>query len=282
VLTQVGLSAKSRAYPRELSGGEQQRVAIARALVNDPAILLADEPTGNLDERATRGVFQLLRDINAAGTAVLMATHNLDLVRRSDYRVIEINRGQIVYDSAESAADTERKRREDALDPDIAARLRSSSLLYLSGGNPAYLARILAGTPFWQTLVEELDRGLGYIGCSAGVACLGSRAPDSAAGTPTAPEAWTTGLELFPRTMFGPHWDRLDLYVPGLRDCFVRALPPGHDLVAIDEETALVGDGTRWEVLGRGGVTIHRAIRESAEPEVHRTGSRVDWRPPAL
>ena len=65
VLTQVGLSAKGRAYPRELSGGEQQRVAIARALVNDPSILLADEPTGNLDERATRGVFQLLRDINA-------------------------------------------------------------------------------------------------------------------------------------------------------------------------------------------------------------------------
>jgi cell division transport system ATP-binding protein len=102
VLTQVGLSAKARAYPRELSGGEQQRVAIARALVNDPAILLADEPTGNLDERATRGVFQLLRDINAAGTAVLMATHDLGLLRRSDYRVIEINRGQIVYDSGES------------------------------------------------------------------------------------------------------------------------------------------------------------------------------------
>jgi cell division transport system ATP-binding protein len=103
---QVGLSAKANALPRELSGGEQQRVAIARALVNDPFVLIADEPTGNLDDRATRGVFQLLRDINAAGTAVLMATHNLDLVRRSDYRVIEINRGQIVYDSAESAADT--------------------------------------------------------------------------------------------------------------------------------------------------------------------------------
>ena len=83
VLTQVGLAAKSRAYPRELSGGEQQRVAIARALVNDPAILVADEPTGNLDERATRGVFQLLRDINAGGTVVVMATHDLDLVRQA-------------------------------------------------------------------------------------------------------------------------------------------------------------------------------------------------------
>jgi cell division transport system ATP-binding protein len=100
-LRRVGLAAKATSYPRELSGGEQQRVAIARALVNDPFVLIADEPTGNLDDRATRGVFQLLREINASGTAVLMATHNLELVRRSDYRVIEINRGQIVYDSAE-------------------------------------------------------------------------------------------------------------------------------------------------------------------------------------
>jgi cell division transport system ATP-binding protein len=102
-LTQVGLASKASSYPRELSGGEQQRVAIARALVNDPVLLIADEPTGNLDDRATRGVFQLLREINASGTAVLMATHNLELIRRSDYRSIELNRGQIVFDSAEAA-----------------------------------------------------------------------------------------------------------------------------------------------------------------------------------
>src|SRR6184192_355607 len=108
VLTQVGLAAKAQAYPRELSGGEQQRVAIARALVNEPTVLLADEPTGNLDERATRGVFQLLRDINAAGTAVIMATHDLDLVRRSNYRTIELNHGRIVFDSAESPAPARR------------------------------------------------------------------------------------------------------------------------------------------------------------------------------
>jgi cell division transport system ATP-binding protein len=101
-LAQVGLASKSRAYPRELSGGEQQRVAFARALVNDPFVLVADEPTGNLDERATRGIFQLLREINAAGTAVLMATHDLDLVRSSDYRCIELNHGEIVFDSAEA------------------------------------------------------------------------------------------------------------------------------------------------------------------------------------
>jgi cell division transport system ATP-binding protein len=104
VLTQVGLASKGRALPRELSGGEQQRVAIARALVNDPFALIADEPTGNLDDRATRGIFQLLREINAAGTAIIMATHNMELIRRQETRTIEMARGQIVFDSAESAA----------------------------------------------------------------------------------------------------------------------------------------------------------------------------------
>ena len=102
LLTQVGLASKASSFPRELSGGEQQRVAIARALVNAPYVLIADEPTGNLDDRATRGIFQLLREINASGTAVVMATHNLELIRRSDYRTIEINRGQIVFDSGEA------------------------------------------------------------------------------------------------------------------------------------------------------------------------------------
>ena len=101
-LTQVGLASKATALPRELSGGEQQRVALARALVNDPFVLIADEPTGNLDERATRGIFQLLREINAAGTAVIMATHDLELVRSSEYRCIELNHGDIVYDSADA------------------------------------------------------------------------------------------------------------------------------------------------------------------------------------
>jgi cell division transport system ATP-binding protein len=99
VLTQVGLAAKAQAYPQELSGGEQQRVAIARALVNDPTILVADEPTGNLDERATRGVFQLIREINAGGTAVVMATHDLDLVKQTTYRTVELRDGSVVFDS---------------------------------------------------------------------------------------------------------------------------------------------------------------------------------------
>ena len=111
LLTRVGLASKATSYPKELSGGEQQRVAIARALAHDPFILMADEPTGNLDERATRGIFQLLREINASGTAVLMATHDLELVRRAEFRTLEMNRGQLVYDSADAA----RPRVEDAL-----------------------------------------------------------------------------------------------------------------------------------------------------------------------
>jgi len=103
-LRRVGLTQRMDHLPKHLSGGEQQRVAIARALINDPFVLIADEPTGNLDERATRGVFQLLRDINSSGTAVIMATHDLDLVRRSNYRTIELNHGRVVFDSAESPA----------------------------------------------------------------------------------------------------------------------------------------------------------------------------------
>ncbi|HEY2850839.1 MAG TPA: cell division ATP-binding protein FtsE [Gemmatimonadaceae bacterium] len=101
LLAQVGLASKTTSLPRELSGGEQQRVAIARALANDPVVLIADEPTGNLDDRATRGIFQLLRDINASGTAVIMATHDLELIKRAECRMIEMNHGAIVFDSAE-------------------------------------------------------------------------------------------------------------------------------------------------------------------------------------
>ena len=101
LLAQVGLGAKAGALVNELSGGEQQRVAIARALANDPYILLADEPTGNLDSRATRGILDLFWDINAKGMAVLMATHDLELIKRYPHaRVFELDQGRLVYDSA--------------------------------------------------------------------------------------------------------------------------------------------------------------------------------------
>lgn len=102
LLSQVGLAPKAGSAVHELSGGEQQRVAIARALASEPLLLLADEPTGNLDDRATRGILELFWEINAMGMAVLMATHDLELVRRySSARVLELDQGRLVYDSHE-------------------------------------------------------------------------------------------------------------------------------------------------------------------------------------
>src|SRR2546422_951316 len=149
VLTQVGLAAKAQAYPRELSGGEQQRVAIARALVNEPTVLLADEPTGNLDERATRGVFQLLRDINASGTAVVMATHDLDLVRQAPYRVIELQEGAPVYDSAVDEAVAQAFK-------DIEAFREVQSAMYVSEDDA--LARARAELVELRDVMQELER----------------------------------------------------------------------------------------------------------------------------
>lgn len=98
VLEMVGLADKAKNFPHELSGGEQQRVAIARAIVNKPAILLADEPTGNLDPATSLGIMQLLRAINAAGTTVIMATHEAVFVDIMQQRVIELAQGAVVRD----------------------------------------------------------------------------------------------------------------------------------------------------------------------------------------
>ena len=102
MLSLVGLAEKYKSYPGQLSGGEQQRVALARALVNSPDILLADEPTGNLDPKISREIMKLLEDINARGTTVLVVTHDQNIVDTLKKRVIRMQKGIIVGDERES------------------------------------------------------------------------------------------------------------------------------------------------------------------------------------
>jgi cell division transport system ATP-binding protein len=104
-LGQVGLAGRAGARPDELSGGEQQRVSIARALVNRPTLLLADEPTGNLDPESSADLMKILEAINAGGTTVMVATHDRDIVNRMAKRVIELTAGRVVRDDAEGAYD---------------------------------------------------------------------------------------------------------------------------------------------------------------------------------
>lgn len=98
VLSMVGLAAKYRSLPKHLSGGEQQRVAIARALVNNPKIILADEPTGNLDNNNAWEIMDLLKQINDNGTTVIVVTHNTEIIERMKKRVITIEKGSLVSD----------------------------------------------------------------------------------------------------------------------------------------------------------------------------------------
>jgi cell division transport system ATP-binding protein len=98
ILTDVRLGHKRNQYPRDLSGGEQQRVAIARALINEPFILLADEPTGNLDPASANEILDLLEDINRRGTAIMMATHNYSLIRKYPHRTLTIENGKLVHE----------------------------------------------------------------------------------------------------------------------------------------------------------------------------------------
>ncbi|TFH00212.1 MAG: cell division ATP-binding protein FtsE [Calditrichales bacterium] len=95
ILNELGIGQKRNQYPRELSGGEQQRVAIARALINEPYILLADEPTGNLDPKSAREIMEILEAINKRGTAVLMATHNYSLIKDFPHKTISMHQGEI-------------------------------------------------------------------------------------------------------------------------------------------------------------------------------------------
>lgn len=98
VISLVGLGHKAKKYPNELSGGEQQRVALARALVNDPALIIADEPTGNIDPALSYEIVELFKGINACGTTILMVTHEHDIVKYFGGRIININAGTVAFD----------------------------------------------------------------------------------------------------------------------------------------------------------------------------------------
>jgi cyanophycinase-like exopeptidase len=156
--------------------------------------------------------------------------------------------------------------RGDAERPDLIRMLEGASMAFFSGGNPAYLTSVLRGSSFWEALLSEMDRGLAYAGCSAGVACLGELAVDNTIHDFTSSELWRPALRLFPNVYFGPHWDALDRYMPGLQALFVSAVPAGSPLLGIDERTAVVGDGTTWSVLGSGAATlIEEGIARSFE-----------------
>ena len=101
-IADVHLSHKRDSFPYQLSGGEQQRVSIARALVREPFILLADEPTGNVDPESTKQILELLKDINASGTAVIMATHEIHLVKKSPFRKIVVKMGEVIEDTKDN------------------------------------------------------------------------------------------------------------------------------------------------------------------------------------
>ena len=109
VLAKVGLDRKYKMFPNELSGGEQQRVSLARAIVNKPSLLIADEPTGNLDPETANGIMELLDEINKSGTTILMATHAKDIVDNMKKRVIAIDKGTVVRDDRKGMYENENK-----------------------------------------------------------------------------------------------------------------------------------------------------------------------------
>ncbi len=116
MLNLMGLGDKAKAFPNELSGGQQQKVAMARALVNNPVILLADEPTGNLDPTSSREIMKLLDDINKRGTTVVVVTHNQEIVDQMQKRVIVLHEGRIVRDEAKGGYDNARKETRTGLE----------------------------------------------------------------------------------------------------------------------------------------------------------------------
>ena len=157
VITRVGLSNKARCFPNELSGGEQQRVALARALVNEAKVIIADEPTGNIDPTMAFEIIDLLKDINEKGTTVIIVTHEHDLVRQFDKRVITLDGGNVVADGDLSSSPLVRKyeKKYNAGDKSILRRMRkkASEAYYPDADSVEDLSR------FMETMREEKQSG---------------------------------------------------------------------------------------------------------------------------
>jgi cyanophycinase len=160
--------------------------------------------------------------------------------------------------------------REDTDDPRLIERLEGASAVYFSGGNPAYLSTVLTESDLLDALLKQLDRGMAYAGCSAGVACLNEITFDS--DSTDFDHVFKPGLGLVPRTVFAPHWDIVDTWMPGAGEFLVSSAPSGSTFVGMDEDTAMIGDGSAWEVVGRSG--IH--VRTDGVWATYRDGDRFD------
>jgi cyanophycinase len=158
------------------------------------------------------------------------------------------------------------KRREDAERGDLAERVRAASVVYASGGNPSYLADVLRGSAVCRALWEGMEAGLGYVGCSAGVACLTETTYDTAVLDLASEAVWAPGLGYARGVLFAPHWDTVERWYPGAQAFIAASLGPGETLVGIDEATAMVGDGSAWSVLGRSAVHVYREGRWRTVP----------------
>ncbi|TPW75919.1 cell division ATP-binding protein FtsE [Schumannella soli] len=197
VLKLVGLAGKQNRMPHELSGGEQQRVAIARAVVNKPAILLADEPTGNLDPATSAGIMALLSAINANGTTVLMATHDAGIVDQMQRRVIELVAGRIVRDEREGGYQTQAVPIQ-ALehDQELFEKAMTGTLPVISAeADPRVDAAVAAAAPVASGVTEAPDietPSTAPAPAAARAAATPAAAPAPAA-TPTAAPASSTG-----------------------------------------------------------------------------------------
>ncbi|KAB8287955.1 FtsE-like ATP binding protein in cell division [Bifidobacterium ramosum] len=168
VLETVGLTGKENSYPHELSGGEQQRVTIARAYVNHPQILLADEPTGNLDPTTSLGIMEVLDAINRTGTTIVMATHNEEIVNSMRKRVVELHAGKIVRDERQGSYDSA------LYFPDAEVESRSKQALGVPSEQPQFAAPQPTGTRVEQAerIVEHVSEVINGDETNEGIARL--------------------------------------------------------------------------------------------------------------